>query len=144
MKASAYENKVADFAELHNLSYGEAERRLVAAERPPKKQRAISYSFSYRPKYNPLYPDVRRISYQQAVKRMKDAGKDTAADWDGPEVPEDACYDIADCLLFDREIFESTRRNYFNTHREYPSRQILKEIVADYVHDGLQKVRRAA
>lgn len=68
------------------------------------------------------------------------AGSDCAAD--NPDMQmEDACYDIADCLLYDDMIYKAMKKQLSNRWDGCPSRQTMKEILADYIHDGGMKQR---
>ena len=61
------------------------------------------------------------------IKMCRDAGNDLKADFGG-EVDDSMAYEIANCLLEDPKVLKAAKAKWPGK-----SRQILQEIMADYI-----------
>lgn len=146
MDTNNWYHRVADLADDKGISFGEAERILVAEFRKQYdhqrylKRKAKRGFTPSRPRTlrQPSEPCYR---YSKVVSMARAAGRDYVADC-GDDYIEDAAYDIADSLLYDRMLLVSAQRNYIRLHGDRPSRQLLKEILADHIYDGMCSARK--
>lgn len=120
MFATKEEHKIAELADVLGCSYGEAER------------------VYHKPAPKPKETKVKALPYQKVVSMAKRAGKEYLMD--NPEGSiEDAVYDIADCLLYDQQVLNAMYNRYKRVHGMTPDKQIIREILADYVAEGANR-----
>lgn len=131
---TGWENQVCDLADFACISYGEAERQLLATVQKVKT-RLTGKKEATKKEVKAKAPKEPSITYTRVIKICKDAGADCSADNPDMEMA-DSAYDIADCLLCDPQIEAATIKNYRKFNGTTPSRQIMKEMLADYIYDG--------
>lgn len=148
MNTSGWFHKVADLADAQNITFGAAEQILEAQYRKDYQHQHQHQQYLKRKGMKRPKPDRVRLTpepcytYSKAIRMAKDAGRSHAADCDDDNYIEDAAYDIADCLLYDPMLNRAVQKAYVKVHQRYPSRQTMKEIIADYVHDGMSSVKK--
>ena len=61
------------------------------------------------------------------IQELRKAGNDAREDF-GEDLPDEVAYEMANCLLEDKELLKAAQKQWPGKNR-----QILQEIIADYI-----------
>ena len=142
------DDEIEAYAEKNNMSWGKAEKELAAKKKASaadvrdkkywdnERKRIDKEDKRIEKENRPPKPKLTKAQYEKMCKGAAEDWMSDNPDYEG----EDVWYDIADSMLYDKDVKDYINFNYYSWHKKLPGKQISREILADDIYSYASKI----